>query len=135
MRGPELSAMSLRDSAARSRSTCLSGPTTGMSAWRSLPISAASMSRWITRAPGANADSLPVTRSSKREPHATSRSALLSAQFDHFGPCMPGQPKKSSCVSENALLPISVVMTGSLAASASSRSSAVASPFSVPPPT
>ena len=34
---------------------------------------------------------------------------MFIAQFDHFGPCMPGQPKKSSCVSGNAPFPISVV--------------------------
>ena len=61
------------------------GPTTGMSACRSFPISAASTSRWTTVAPGANAESLPVTRSSKRAPTATSRSHLFIAQFDHFG--------------------------------------------------
>ena len=69
-----------------------SGPTTGMSARLILPTSAASTSKWITRAPGANADSLPVTRSSKRVPTAMIRSALLSAQFAYFDPCMPGAP-------------------------------------------
>ena len=38
---------------------------------------------------------------------------MFIAQFDHFGPCMPGQPKWSSCVSGNELLPMSVVTTGS----------------------
>ncbi len=77
------------------------------------------MSRWMTVAPGANADTLPVTRSSKREPTATIRSALFSAQFDHFGPCIPGQPACSSCDSGKALFAISVVTTGSRPASAS----------------
>ena len=35
------------------------------------------------------------------------------ARFDHFAPCMPGQPKWSSCDSGKALFPISVVITGS----------------------
>ena len=48
-----------RSSSARSARICFSGPTTGTSAWRSFPISAASMSRWTTVAPGANAASLP----------------------------------------------------------------------------
>ncbi len=113
----------------------MSGPTTGMSAWRSFEISAESMSRWITFAPAANAESLPVTRSSKREPTATSRSHLFIAQFDHLGPCIPGQPKNSSWVSGNALLPMSVVITGSRPVSARSRSSSQASALSVPPPT
>ena len=95
-----------------SASTCFSGPTTGTSAWRSFPISAASTSRWTTVAPGAKAESLPVTRSSKRAPTATSTSQVFIARFDHFGPCMPGQPKCSSCVSGKALFAISVVTTG-----------------------
>ena len=73
-------------------SASLSGPTTGISAWRILSTSAASMSKWITFAPGANADTLPVTRSSKRVPTAMTRSDLLSAQFAYFEPCMPGAP-------------------------------------------
>ena len=93
------------------------------------------MSRWTTVAPGANAESFPVTRSSKRAPIATRTSQEFIARFDHFVPCMPGQPKCSSCVSGKALLPISVVTTGSEPASASRRSSAHASPFSIPPPT
>ena len=44
---------------ASSASTGFSGPTTGMSAWRIFEISAASMSRWTTVAPGANAETLP----------------------------------------------------------------------------
>ena len=76
-----------------------------------------------------------MTRSSNRAPTATSTSHVFIARFDHFGPCIPGQPKWSSCVSGNALLPIRVVITGSEPASASSSSSSQASPFSVPPPT
>ena len=106
-----------------------------MSARRSFPISAASTSRWTTVAPGANAESLPVTRSSKRAPTATSTSHLFIAQFDHLAPCMPGQPKCSSCVSGNALLAISVVTTGSCHCSATRRSSSQASALIVPPPT
>ena len=106
-----------------------------MSAWRIFEISAASTSRWITVAPGANADSFPVTRSSKREPTATIMSALFSAQFDHFGPCMPGQPACSSCDSGNAPFAIRVVTIGSRPVSASVRSSSVASALSTPPPT
>ena len=106
-----------------------------MSASRSFEISAGSMSRWTIVAPGAKAESFPVTRSSNRAPIATRTSHVFIARFDHFVPCMPGQPKCSSCVSGNALLPISVVTTGSAPASASRASSAQASPLSVPPPT
>ena len=76
-----------------------------------------------------------MTRSSKREPIATRTSHVFIARFDHFAPCMPGQPKCSSWFSGNALLPISVVITGSEPASASVRSSSQALPLSVPPPT
>ena len=41
---------------------------------------------------GANAETLPVTRSSKRAPTAMIRSDLFSAQFAYFEPCMPGAP-------------------------------------------
>ena len=41
-----------RSSSVRSARICFSGPTTGTSARRSLPISAASMSRWMTSRPG-----------------------------------------------------------------------------------
>ena len=76
-----------------------------------------------------------MTRSSKRAPTATSTSHLFIAQFDHFAPCMPGQPKCSSCVSGNALFAISVVTTGSCHCSATRRSSSQASALIVPPPT
>ena len=93
------------------------------------------MSRCTTVAPGANAESLPVTRSSNREPTATSTSHVFIAMFDHFAPCIPGQPMNSSWVSGNADLPISVVTTGSRPTSASRSSSSHASALSVPPPT
>ncbi len=52
-------------------------PVTATCASRSLPISAASMSKWTTRAWGANFASLPVARSSKRAPSTISRSHCL----------------------------------------------------------
>jgi hypothetical protein len=54
--------------------TSRQSPTIGTSGRRTLPSSAGSMSTWITLAPGANASFFPVTRSSKREPSAISRS-------------------------------------------------------------
>ena len=47
-------------------------PTSGR---RTLPISALSMSTWMTFAYGANAATLPVTLSSKRLPSAINKSA------------------------------------------------------------
>ncbi len=54
-------------------------PTSGTVAVTSLEISAGSMSRWTILASGAKAESLPVTRSSKRAPSATSRSEPCTA--------------------------------------------------------
>ena len=59
--------------------TSLQSPTIGTSAARFLPISAGSMSTWMIFASLANEDSWPVTRSSNREPSATSRSAFCIA--------------------------------------------------------
>ena len=63
--------------AIRSAMTSLQSPTIGTSAARFLPISAGSMSAWITFASGANESSLPVTRSSNRAPRQMSRSDSL----------------------------------------------------------
>ena len=54
-------------------------PTIGMCAGTFLEISAGSMSMWMNLARGANSESLPVTRSSKRAPMATIRSASSMA--------------------------------------------------------
>ena len=56
-------------------STFLASPTIGMWAGTFLEISAGSMSMCTNFARGANSDSLPVMRSSKRAPTATIRSA------------------------------------------------------------
>ena len=67
---------------------------------------------WMTLAPGANISSLPVTRSSKREPQAISRSARFIAQLAALEPCMPGSPMHSGWQSGKTPLAISVVTTG-----------------------
>ena len=59
--------------------TSRQSPTMATSGWRTLPSSAGSMSTWMILASGAKASTLPVTRSSKREPRATSRSARCMA--------------------------------------------------------
>ena len=56
-------------------STSLASPTIGMWAGTFLPISAGSTSMWTNFARGANSESLPVMRSSKRAPTQTIRSA------------------------------------------------------------
>ena len=80
--------------------------------------------------------SLPVTRSSKRAPHAISRSQRFIAQFAAFDPCMPGSPMHSGCESGKAPLACSVVTTGICAASATRIRSAGSTPeLTAPPPT
>ena len=116
-------------------STSRSSPTIGTSAVRFLEISAGSMSMWMTFAPGANASSLPVTRSSKRAPTVISRSERCSAQLANLEPCMPGICSESACESGNAPFAISVVTTGMRVSSASSCSSASAPALMTPPPT
>ena len=121
--------------ASRSTRTSLQSPTIGTSARRFFPISAGSMSACTIFAPGANVASCPVTRSSKRAPSAISRSAFCSAPTAETLPCMPGMPTCCGWLSGNAPSAISVVTTGMLVSSASSRSSAQASALSTPPPT
>ncbi len=53
----------------------LASPTIGMWAGTFLEISAGSTSMWMNFARGANSDSLPVMRSSKRAPTQQMRSA------------------------------------------------------------
>ena len=84
---------------------------------------------------GAKAASLPVTRSSNREPSATIRSASCSAATAAYMPCMPGMPSASGCESGKAPRAISVVVTGACASSASSRRASCESDLTTPPPT
>ena len=115
--------------------TSLQSPTIGTSARRFLEISAGSMSACTISASGANESSLPVTRSSKRAPRATIRSAFCSAPTAATVPCMPGMPRCSGWLSGNAPRAISVVTTGAPVSSASCLSSADASALITPPPT
>ncbi len=119
----------------RSLSTVATSPTIGTSGWRFLPISAGSMSMWITRAPGANASSLPVTRSSKRAPMATSRSQRCTAPVAAMVPCMPSMP--STFGSESGTMPRAgrVVTIGASVTSDSSLTRSPASERTAPPPT
>ena len=107
----------------------------GICTLRTLPISAGSMSMWMTSACGANSSSRPVTRSEKRAPAAMMRSLSVMARFAYFEPCMPTGPRFSSCDAGNAPLPMSVVTTGMRMSSASAASSSLASEDTTPPPT
>ena len=115
--------------------TALMSPTIGTSACRFLPISAGSISAWMTLASGANESSFPVTRSSKRVPSAISRSLRCSAATAATVPCMPGMPRFCLWLSGKAPRAISVVTTGIPVSSARTRSCSVASPRMTPPPT
>ena len=75
---------------------------------------------------GAKSLRRPVTRSSKRMPTPMSRSASLIAMLFQYMPCIPGMPRYSGCVPGKPLMPRRVVITGMLAFSASSLTSAKA---------
>ena len=110
-------------------------PTIGTSGLRTLPCSAGSMSTWMTFASGANVDTLPVMRSSKRAPSVISRSLRCIAVIAVALPCMPGMPRHSGWSSGNAPRAISVVTTWMSVSSASSRSASAARALRMPPPT
>ncbi len=93
------------------------------------------MSAWITLASGANDDSLPVTRSSKRAPRVISRSLFCRAPTAATVPCIPGMPRCCGWLSGNAPRAIRVVTTGMPVSSASTFSSAAAPALITPPPT
>ena len=116
-------------------STVFTSPTIGTSATRFLPISAGSMSMWITRAPGAKASSLPVTRSSKRAPIATSRSERCTAPVAAIVPCMPSMPSTAGSSSGTMPRAGSVVTIGAPVRSLSALISLPASERTAPPPT
>ena len=100
---------------------------------RFLPISAGSMSAWITLAFGANESRLPVTRSSKRAPRLMIRSLRWRPATAATVPCMPGMPRCCGWLSGNAPRAISVVTTGIPVISASTRSSLDACARITPP--
>ena len=107
----------------------------GTSARRFLEISAGSMSACTTAAPGAKLSSFPVTRSSKRAPSATSRSAFCSAPTAATVPCMPGMPRFCRWLPGKPPRAISVVTTGIPVSSARSSRAGLAPALSTPPPT
>ena len=83
---------------------------------------------------GANSLTLPVTRSSKRAPIASSTSHASSALLAAMRPCMPIMCNESGSLSGNTPRPMSVVATGMFALCASSASSFTAPALRTPPP-
>ena len=77
-----------------------------------MPISDGSTSMWTIFASRANSSIAPVTRSSKRAPMATIRSASSIAQLATRVPCMPSIPSHCGSDAGNAPSAISVVVTG-----------------------
>ena len=118
----------------RSRSTGLMSPTTGRSQRTLLAIDVGSTSTCTIFACGANSLTLPVTRSSKRAPIASSTSHASSALLAAIRPCMPIMCSESGSLSGNTPRPMSVVATGMFALCASSASSFTASALRTPPP-
>ena len=92
---------------------------------RFLSISAGSMSMWITFAPGANASSLPVTRSSKRAPHGDQQVGPVHRPVRGLRAVHAGQADAERVrVGERRPWPSASSPPGSAAASASAISSA-----------
>ncbi|MNS72823.1 hypothetical protein D3C72_1062430 [compost metagenome] len=87
-------------------------PTIGTSTCTTLLMLPGSMSMWILRACGQNSSSLPVTRSSKRAPTHTTRSASCIARLASSMPCMPSMPTNFGSDAGNAPNPISVSVHG-----------------------
>ena len=115
--------------------TSPTSPTIGTSAMRFLEISAGSMSAWITLASGANVDSWPVTRSSKRAPSAMMRSDFCRPVTAATVPCMPGMPRLSGSLSGTVPRAMRVVTTGMPVSSTRRRSASLARARTTPPPT
>ncbi len=77
-----------------SPSTSLTSPTIGMSTFTRLEMLDGSMSMWmILRSFCAKCFGLPITRSSKRAPTASSTSQFCIALLASMVPCMPSMPR------------------------------------------
>ena len=75
-------------------STSFTSPTIGMSTFTRLEMLDGSMSMWmILRSFCAKCLGLPITRSSKRAPTASSTSQFCIALLASMVPCMPSMPR------------------------------------------
>ena len=92
------------------------------------------MSMWmILRSARKKCGGLPITRSSKRAPTASSTSQFCIAMFVSYVPCMPGMPVNCGSVPGNAPSPISVFVHGK-PSRRTSRVSCGAASFRITPP-
>ena len=82
----------------------------------------------------ANFLASPITLSENLAPTTITRSALFTAKFETFVPCIPIIPVYLSFVPSNAPLPIRVSHTGASILSASFFNSGEASAAITPPP-
>ena len=96
-----------------SASTSLTSPTIGMSTFTRLEMLEGSTSMWmILRSACAKCFGLPITRSSKRAPTASSTSQFCIALLASIVPCMPSMPRNFGSVPEMAPRPMSVFVQG-----------------------
>ena len=79
-------------------------------------------------------EALPVTRSSKRIPRPTTRSAWSTTRFDQYIPCIPSIPRLKGWLRGKLLSPSRVLMTGMPVASANSSNSQCAWELRMPCP-
>ena len=95
--------------------------------------SAASMSMWRIRALGQNWDTIPVARSSKRTPAASTRSDSYMAVLAVMEPCIPTMPHH--CWSASSMQPMPMRLdTTAMGTSASSSAMAAATWEELQPP-
>jgi len=114
--------------------TDLTSPTIGTSTRLFFPISAGSISMWMTFACGAKVSIFPVTRSSNRAPMAIKRSHSVTAKFAYSVPCIPSIPRFREWSQGMQPRPIRVVVTGMASFVANSMSSGEAFDEITPPP-
>ncbi|MCY1553658.1 hypothetical protein D9M68_901640 [compost metagenome] len=94
-------------------STSFTSPTIGTSTLTRLEMLDGSMSMWmILRSFCAKCLGLPITRSSKRAPTASSTSQFCIALLASIVPCMPSMPRNLRSDAGYAPRPISVLVTG-----------------------
>ena len=114
--------------------TSFTSATMPRSACTFLLMDAGSQSTWTSFAFFAYSESFAVTRSEKRTPSATMRSASWMDQFAAALPCMPLKPRASASRSSKDPRPMSVVVTGICARCASAARSFAAPDAITPPP-
>ena len=113
----------------------MASPTIGMCAGTFFEISAGSMSMWMNFARGANSDSLPVIRSSKRAPIAHDQVGLVHRVVGGARAVHAEHPEPLVVRRREGAEPHHVEVTGKRSDSRTARrSSSAASALTTPPP-